>query len=115
MSILQRTVGLTINTVAGSFFRNFVADTRRASDVEELVLMNMLADNKNTDYGLRHGFAGITSNKEYKDAVPLSTYDNYRKDIEKLAAGETNILTSEPVKYFGLTSGTTAIRNWSTF
>lgn len=107
MGILQRTVGLTINTVAGSFFRNFIADTHRASDVEELVLMNILADNKNTDYGLRHGFAGITSKKEYKDAVPLSTYDNYRKDIEKLAAGETNILTSEPVKYFGLTSGTT--------
>jgi hypothetical protein len=100
-------VGLTVNTVAGSFFRNFVADTCRAAEVEKLVLMNILADNKNTDYGLRYSFAGITSKEEYKNAVPLSTYENYRKEIENLAAGETNILTAEPVKYFGLTSGTT--------
>lgn len=107
MSILQRAIGLTVNTVAGSFFKNFVADTCRAVDVEKSVLMNILADNRNTEYGSRHSFAGIASREEFKNAVPLSTYENYRKDIEKMAAGETNILTAEPVKYFGLSSGTT--------
>lgn len=107
MGILQKAVGFAMNTAAGAYWKRFDGDTRRAMAVNESVLKNILDINKDTEYGRRYNFAQILTKQEYKAAVPLATYEDYKEYIDKMAEGKCNILTSEPVKYFGLTSGTT--------
>ena len=40
------------------------------------------------------------------ESLPLTTYRDYAPYVERLAAGEENLLSSQPVVYFATTSGT---------
>ena len=46
-------------------------------------LLKILKDNKNNEYGKKYDFENIHSFEEYKEKVPLSTYDDYAPYIKK--------------------------------
>src|SRR6185295_1460679 len=78
-------------------------------------LATYLANNRDTEYGQRHGFGSISSAAStaaviaaYQQRVPLTVYDDYLPEIERLKAGQTAVLTREPVERFELSSGSTA-------
>lgn len=68
-------------------------------------LFNYLEANKNTEYGRQHSFADIKSYKDYCEKVPITVYEDYEPYIERMKDGEKNILTSEDILLFELTSG----------
>lgn len=72
------------------------------------LLKDYLRANQHTRYGRRFNFASINSVEDYQRLVPLTTYDDYVGDIERIANGESNILTAGPVQMFELSSGTTS-------
>ena len=77
----------------------------RAPEVQRKQLEAILRRNRETEYGVRWGFAGIHSLRAYQERVPLSRSEDYQEYIERLIAGERNLLTrSEPV-YYAITSG----------
>lgn len=78
-----------------------------APDVNEAVLAELLRANAGTVFGQAHGFDAITSPAEYARRVPLRDYEGFRALVDRIADGEPNVLTAEPVRYLGLTSGTT--------
>ncbi len=79
-------------------------DPRRAN--EEL-LLRILKDNADTEYGRKYGFAEIKSIDEYRKRVPLTDYDAYSPYIERMMKGkEKNLITSYPVIQYAETSGT---------
>jgi len=86
--------------------RAFHRATRAVAESQEAVLREILADNRDTQFGRRHNFARIGDAREFQRRVPPSTYDAYAKDIERIAAGEPNVLTAEPVRLLEPTSGT---------
>jgi len=75
---------------------------------QEGLLASCLAANRATAYGERHGFGSIASAAAYQQRVPLTVYDDYRCEIDLLAAGNAGILTSQPVERFELSSGSTS-------
>ncbi|HXG57609.1 MAG TPA: GH3 auxin-responsive promoter family protein [Thermoanaerobaculia bacterium] len=81
-------------------------ETPRA--VQERILLDTLARNARSDYGRRHRFAAIASVDEYRRRVPSVTYDDIAGDIARVANGETNVLTTEPVLMMERTSGSTS-------
>ncbi len=85
----------------------FVAATRDPQASQERVLFEYLKRNKATEYGLKHDFAGVQSVAGYQTCVPLNNYKTIRPYIDRLAAGEKNLLTVDPPIFFDLTSGTT--------
>ncbi len=107
MAMLQKILGFAMTTAAGSFRRKFEEDTLQAAEVNKSVLKEVLQSNSDSEYGRKYQFSSIISPEDYKEKVPLTTYDDYRSYIERMANGEKNILTSLPVIYFGLSSGTT--------
>ncbi|WP_066633530.1 GH3 auxin-responsive promoter family protein [Desulfolucanica intricata] len=107
MAVLQKILGFTLNAAAGSYRRKFEKDTLHAGSVNEAVLKEILKLNVDSEYGRKYQFSSIISPADYKEKVPLTTYEDYRPYIERMANGEKNILTSLPVIYFGLSSGTT--------
>ncbi len=69
---------------------------KRGPQLNEELLMRILRDNKDTEYGKKYGFADITSVEEYQRRVPVIVYDNIAGDLERMCDGEKNILTAYP-------------------
>jgi len=72
---------------------------------QEMLLLEMLRRNRDTEFGRRHGFAGIRSAREYQEAVPQADYRDFEPYIERICAGEQNLLTAEPVLLLEPTGG----------
>lgn len=93
--------------VAKSYKKSFEKDLEYATQKNEQLLMEIIKKNIDTEYGKKYAFQSIDSPQKFKKMVPLTQYDDYKEYIERMAKGEDNILTSEKVEYFGVSSGTT--------
>src|SRR5262245_7213500 len=82
--------------------------TRDVARVQARVLRGILARGADSAFGRRHGLGAIRSVEAYRVRVPLSDYEDYREAVERIAAGEGRVLTSEPVRLLSPTSGSTA-------
>lgn len=89
---------------SGHFFRQ----TRHVRTAQEKVLLSIVRRNEDTDFGKKYNFHAISSIEDFRRQVPLSLYDDYRPAIDRIARGEENVLTAEPVRLFELSSGSTA-------
>ncbi len=85
---------------------NFMRQTARYRAVSEQTLDRILAQNRNTVFGQRCGLNGPAPRRVFEN-LPTTTYADYAPYIERIAAGEQNVLSGEPVVYFSTTSGTT--------
>ena len=79
---------------------------RSLIQVQEDLLLMILKQNADCDYGRQHEFHSITSREEFTEKVPLATYANFRSYLERMTQGERKVLTAEEVVFFGLSSGT---------
>lgn len=87
-------------------FAASLADPEAAQ--RELLLQRILAPNTDCEFGRRFGFGKITSFAEYQAAVPIQKYEGFSPWIDRMVkSGEQGLLTTEPVKRFFLTSGST--------
>lgn len=69
------------------------------------LLMETLRRNAGTEYGSKHGFASITGVAEFQARVPLADYADLEPYLARVAAGERNLLTAEPVLLLEPTGG----------
>ena len=81
--------------------------TRQVADAQAKLLERLLHQNIDSEFGRRWGFDSMRSVGDYRAGVPLSTYENYQHDIERIARGVPRVLTSEPVILLEPTSGST--------
>ena len=72
------------------------------------VFMDLLEGGRHTRFGKDHGFAGIQSHAEFIKQVPIRDYEMLRPYIEKVMAGERDILWKGQPLYLAKTSGTTS-------
>jgi hypothetical protein len=70
-------------------------------------LRDICARNAGTEFGRQHGFERIRSVSDYRAAVPPQTYDTLAPCIDRMTAGEPNVLTADKPLMFATTSGTT--------
>lgn len=74
---------------------------------QEKLLLDLLADNKDTEYGKKYGFEEITSIRDFQEKVPVTEYNDYESYIERMAVhGERNLLTVASPVWYSKTSGT---------
>ena len=71
------------------------------------LLMKIVRDNKDTEYGKKYGFAEIESIEDYQRRVPITMFDDYAGYIyEMTEEGKTNLITAYPVNHYAKSSGT---------
>ncbi|MFH0725192.1 MAG: GH3 auxin-responsive promoter family protein [Pseudomonadota bacterium] len=99
--------GFLITMVARRAAARFEKASHRPMEQQTRKLMEIVTRNADTDFGRRFNFAAIRTVKDYQRQVPLITYEDMQKDIERMAAGEPNVLTAERPVMFAQTSGTT--------
>ena len=85
---------------------------RDVNTTQRQVLRRILQNNADAEVGQNHDFATIDSVAEYQRRVPLTTYDDCADEIDRIAAGENGILTSESVRLLEPTSGSSAATKW---
>ena len=71
-------------------------------------LKKLLTRAQNTQFGRDHGFASIKSYKEFQEKVPIRDYEGLRPYVDKIIAGEEDVLWPGRPLYFSKTSGTTS-------
>ncbi len=84
-------------------------ETRAPMETTVALLMQILQDNKDTEYGQKYGFGDIHTVEEYQMRVPVVVYDDIAPEIERMAKGEKNVLTAYPFTHFNETSGTVGV------
>ena len=84
----------------------------RVRTEQERVLRGILRKNRASAFGRRHGFSAIRTVRDYQSRVPLSDYNDYRAGVARIAEGETHVLTSERVRLFEPTSGSSSQAKW---
>lgn len=81
---------------------------RRPTADQQRIFQNLLRDGKNTAFGMDHHFGQIRTYADFKACVPLVEYENLSAYIQRIAAGEKNVLYRGRPAYFARTSGTTS-------
>jgi hypothetical protein len=86
------------------------AASRQTRQSQQEHLLSVLKANANSLYGREHSFSSIQNIRDFQQAVPLNDYECLQPYIEKAAAGEPGVLTSESPFMFATTSGTSGAR-----
>ena len=105
---MSRLVEWMLRFSAAAEARTFESATREPAAAQERILHDLLKTNAATAFGRAHGFAHIANAHEYVRAVPLSDYEAVRPYMNRVIAGERNVLTVDTPEMFAATSGTTA-------
>ena len=86
--------------------RAFSSATKNVAATQAQVLAEIVRDNLDTAFGKSHRFDSISSPTDFQRHVPLAQYEDFAPYIARIAAGESNILTRDPITLLQPTSGT---------
>lgn len=90
------------------FLKSMEALFTDCQGTQELVLMEMLRANRETEFGKAHHFDEIRSIEDYRKQVSLSAWSDYADYSERLQKGEADLIFPGKATFFYRTSGTTA-------
>ena len=72
------------------------------------VLQHLVTQAQYTEFGRKYGFSKLFTVKDFKSKVPIQEYEDIKPYIERMMAGEENVLWNTPINWFAKSSGTTS-------
>jgi len=81
---------------------------KNAVELQHKTFLQLIHQAKNTAFGQAHHFAQISNYDDFKKQVPVRDYEELRPYIERVTAGEENVLWPGKPLYLTKTSGTTS-------
>lgn len=91
------------------FSRRVAASLRYASDSEAIQrreLSEMVAKSRRTFWGEKYGYGEIKTYEDFSYKVPIGGYESFRPLVERMIAGERDILWRGRVTHYAQSSGT---------
>ncbi len=77
-------------------------------EAQREVLQHLVTSAQYTEFGRKYGFDKLFTVSAFKEAVPISEYDDLKPYIERIMNGEQNLLWNTQVSWFAKSSGTTS-------
>lgn len=77
-------------------------------EVQKEVFEKLLHRAETTEWGEKYGYVDIKSQEQFRQRVPLQTYEDLKPYVLRLKAGEQNLLWPTEINWFAKSSGTTA-------
>ena len=74
-------------------------------ETQEKILLQIMDENKNTEYGKKIGFKDVHSVEDFQRIVPLSTYDTYADYVDRMLDGEKNLMMARKCVRYCTSSG----------
>ncbi|MCD0488544.1 GH3 auxin-responsive promoter family protein [Pedobacter sp. MC2016-14] len=81
---------------------------KRAVLAQQETLLQLVNDAASTAFGKDHQFEQIRNYEDFKQRVPVRDYEALRPYIERVIAGEADVMWKGKPAYFAKTSGTTS-------
>lgn len=75
---------------------------------QQKVFRQLISKAQHTAFGKDHQFASIKTYRDWTEQVPIRDYEALRPYVERVVAGEKNVLWPGTPQYFAKTSGTTS-------
>lgn len=75
---------------------------------QEKVFQNLIETGAQTAFGRDHNFGNITTHEDFINSVPIRDYEALKPYVERVVAGEEDVLWEGKPIYFAKTSGTTS-------
>ena len=104
MDILTRTISLVL--------RKRLKEIERFGDeadqIQDKQLRMLLDKAKGTLWGQAYDYKSIRTYADYRERVPIQTYDDLKPYINRMIKGEKNVLWPSTVKWYAKSSGTTS-------
>jgi hypothetical protein len=85
-------------------WHNAVSDPGKS---QQQVLHGLLRIYGQTRYGAQHGAANVDTIEDYRQAFPVTSYEEYKPLIQQVMAGDVSLLLSEEPVGWAITRGTT--------
>ena len=100
-------------------YKNFISNIKSKSKIretQEKILLEILKTNKNTEYlkifETESQILNAENEKEliekFQNKIPIVNYEDIKEFVEREKSGESNVLLSDRIKLFELTSGSTS-------
>lgn len=86
----------------------FYKQSKNAVKVQQKVFKSLISQAKETEFGKDHNFDSIKTYEDFKEQIPIRDYEALKPYVEKVVAGESDILWKGKPLYFAKTSGTTS-------
>ncbi|MUP45136.1 GH3 auxin-responsive promoter family protein [Gramella sp. BOM4] len=104
---------MSIKSFAARIFASYIRskiDKWAAKPVEtqQKVFSDLINKAKDTHFGKDHGFENIRSHADFTSKVPIRDYEELKPYVEKMLAGEKDVLWPGKPLYYAKTSGTTS-------
>jgi hypothetical protein len=96
-----------LTAVARMIKANFIWKTHRVVEVQEQFLRRLILHHQKTVIGQNYQLNEIKTVAQFQERIPILPYASYETYLDRIARGEHNVLTSDPVVYLTLTSGST--------
>ena len=77
-------------------------------ETQNKVFQELISDAAGTEFGKDHDFVSINNHEDFVKRVPVRDYEALKPYVEKVVAGEKDILWKGKPVYFAKTSGTTS-------
>ncbi|MFD2286602.1 hypothetical protein GJU39_16885 [Pedobacter petrophilus] len=81
---------------------------KNAVAAQQKILQNLIAQAKHTAFGKDHQFSEIKNYSDFKKNVPVQDYEGLKPYVDRVVAGEADVLWKGKPLYFAKTSGTTS-------
>jgi len=93
---------------AKTISRKIKSESIHAVELQTQIMNELIEKGKTTVFGKDHGFEKISNYEDFKNHVPIVDYEQMKNYVERVMAGEENVLWKGKPIYFGKTSGTTS-------
>ena len=77
------------------------------NEVQQEILHKLLNISSKTEIGIKYNFNAIKNYQDFKNRLPIVSYEDIFDQVERCRNGEQNIFWPEPIKWFAKSSGTT--------
>lgn len=102
---------MSLTKIAGQFFkpRQYALEKHytQPEALQEAVRRHLLERGSNTEYGRNHLLSPKNSYEEFAKNVPINTYEELKRDIDRMRHGEADVLWPGRVQWYAKSSGTT--------
>ena len=99
-----------LSAIVSQYRANFIRKTCKIERVQTAFLRSLLQTHQETEFGRKHGFSNIKTIAQFQSKIPVQPYSAFASYTERMANGETNVLTPDPLIYINISSGSTGTK-----
>ena len=102
---------MNLTKIAGKFFLPRQKEIERhytePEALQHEVLNYLISKGKQTEYGRNHLMGAVDNYDDFRDRLPICTYEDLKSDIDRMRHGDEDVLWPGQTRWYAKSSGTT--------